>query len=196
MKFFLLIGILVVNVGCATVSNLDKNSRLENISTEAIIVIGVSPKEYKINIVRGDLINDKFEFSTVVTPTAWVGPSQGFVVLNVPVLKKDQAYAILRVGNNDSIISKEQCEGWPAVTFNPKAGKINYITSIEYSKVGKTILLQGKIKGDSNKAKRYMRNNYKKLSYDFINLGYKLRTVIEMRCAEKFKKNNPIKYTN
>lgn len=194
MKKVILSLLTLIITGCATTVNLNKNSKIENNSKEAVIVIGLSSTDYKINIVRGDLINDKFEFSTVVTPTAWVGPSQGFVVLNVPVLKSDQIYAILRVGKKGTIISNEQCSGWPALTFNPQAGKINYIANIEYSHIGDTILIQGKISNNFAEAKKYIHNNYTKLNNPFINLGYKLRTVIDMHCSQKFKIHNPIKY--
>jgi len=192
MKNIILLIALIFVSGCAAMAGLDKNAKLTDPSKEAIIVFGVKPGTFHINIMKGKIVQGKFEYSVFVTPTAWVAPSKGYVVLKVPVLQEDETYSIIRVG--EGLLKKTlQCD-WPAVTFNPKAGKINYIADLSYSRIGETIHLKGKISSNSNAAKEFTNKNYPNLNAAFVNTGYKFRTVTNTKCRDAYKTFNPIEY--
>lgn len=192
MKNIMLLATLIFVTGCAATTGLDKNAKLDNPKKEAIIVFGVKPETFHINIMKGKVVNGKFEHSAFVTPTAWVAPSKGYVVLKVPVLQNDETYSIIRVG--EGLLNKVfQCD-WPAVTFNPKAGKINYIADLSYSRIDDNIHLKGKISSNSSAAKEFTNTNYPNLNSDFVNTGYKFRTVTNTKCVAGYKTFNPIEY--
>jgi len=192
MKNIILLAALVFVTGCAATTALDKNAKLDSSNKEAIIIIGVKPETFHINVMKGKVVNGKFEHSAFVTPTAWVAPSKGYVVLKVPVLPDDETYSIIRVG--EGLLKKIfQCD-WPAVTFNPKAGKINYIADLSYSRIDDAIHLKGKISSDSSAAKKFTNINYPNLNAAFVNTGYKFLTVTNTKCVAGYKTFNPIEY--
>jgi len=192
MKNIILLISLIFVSGCATMAGLDKNAKLTDPSKEAIIILGVKPGTFHVNIMKGKIIDGKFEYSVLVTPTAWVTPTNGYVVLKVPVLPKGETYSIIRVG--EGALSKTlQCD-WPVVTFNPSAGKINYIADLSYSRRSKAILLKGEISNNSKAAKDFTNNNYPNLKYTFINVGYKFLTVTNSKCNIAYETTNPIEY--
>ena len=128
MKNLILLSSFLFLISCAATTGLERDAKLENPDKEAIIVIGVKPDNFHINIMKGRLVGSKFEYSVYVTPTAWVTPTNGYVVLKVPVLGNDETYSIIRVGEGP--LSKTfQCD-WPAVTFTPEKERINYIVDI------------------------------------------------------------------
>lgn len=192
MKNIILLISLIFVSSCATTEGLDKNAQLTDPGKDAIIVFGVKPETFHINVMKGKIVQGKFEYSVLVTPTAWVAPSKGYVVLKVPVLPKGETYSIIRVG--EGLLKKTlQCD-WPAVTFNPEAGKINYIADLSYSRIGETIHLKGKISSNSGAARDFINKNYPNLNADFVNAGYKFRTVTNTKCRDAYKTFNPIEY--
>lgn len=193
MKNLLVLCSFFLLISCAATTGLEKGAKLEDPAKEAIIIIGVKPENFHINIMEGDLVDSRFEFSVYVTPTAFVTPTNGYVVLKVPVLEKNKTYAIMRVGEGPLKMTF-QCD-WPALTFTPEAGKVNYIADIAYTKRSKRILLKGAVSRNSHAAEAFMKTNYPDLNLPFVDKGYQFIKVTNGNCKAYFTNEvNPIEY--
>ena len=147
--------------GCATHGVFSPASNFDP-SKESIFVIGVSPENFWIELLGGEIKSGGFQFH-------WNGsavqgwPTDGYLVGKV---KGGELMAITKIDNvkkNSAFKGKQYvpCARKKTLTFKAPVGKILYITDINYSVDGDELSIE--YENGFGSAKQFLDKNYPKL---------------------------------
>lgn len=159
----LIILLMLATSACTSIGRLEKDASL-NSQNESVIVLGVSPANYRVSIFPGTREAGVF-YQNILRPAVVYGAAEdGFIVTKAAA---DETLAITNirlVANKESVYGPDfaPCDGKMTMVFDVPAGKVLYLGSIEYEFAGKSLLI--KYGQDIDTARKYVDANYPKLS--------------------------------
>lgn len=130
--------------GCGTYGVLNRTSNFDP-KSESIFVIGISPENFWIETLGGEIEGGTFKFH-------WNGsavqgwPTDGYLVGKVKGGELMAITKIDKVKQNSAFKGKQYvpCAGVKTLTFKAPVGKVLYITDIHYSLVNEKLSIEYK----------------------------------------------------
>lgn len=158
LKRVVIVAVLALLSGCATLTNLNKGYSLGSTPTQSVVIIGVKPDDIRFGVEEGKLVDGQFKWSATATPIFALYPDQGYVVAVVDATDPDQIYALTNL--KESIHLYRGC-GHALETFSIEPGKIIYLGDFQFA--SPPAGLKHTISYDAVSAQDFIRQNYPNL---------------------------------
>ena len=159
LRILSIFAAMALLVGCATLSNLNKNYSLGAKPTQSVVIIGVKPDDIRFGVEEGALVDDQFKWSATATPILAIYPEHGYVVAVMDATDSDEIYALTNL--MESVHHYRACGAKPIDTFAIEPGKIVYLG--DYAFAPPLEELTHTITYDPGSAEKFIRDNYPNL---------------------------------
>jgi hypothetical protein len=156
MRYWPIVGTVMMLSSCGVRENIRPNSPLDLKSESAILFLGFTPK-YKVALIRSPVEGGVWQQAVLHTPDVTTTPENGYILVKVRPTVASERMSVSLVVIDRKVYAP--CPNSLGPTFALKPGVVNYLGDLSYA-VDENHNLKYTYEVGEDRAKKFLREHY------------------------------------